>query len=334
MTAQEVNLFARHGLYEGQQIRGKLEETHISWVVLTPLYVFKIKKPVKTSFLDFSTLALRKHFCERELELNRRFADIYLSVQPIHNDRNIWTIGEGPGEVKDYCVVMKKMAIAKRMDNCVRKGNVRERSMHTLALKIGKFHLHAQKVFTPFDLAAAQNIFNDISSIGEGDTSGLDRATAGTIPEAIAKSNDFLTRHAARFQQRVDQGLKRDVHGDLHTGNIFLYAHPVIFDCIEFNDAYRQIDVLYEVAFLCMDLEASGEEHLAAVFLRDYRTHFPAFQSREDELLFIYFKALRANVRAKVHAMGATQAGWPMGARHQDEMYRYLRLMKRYLDFL
>lgn len=107
--------------------------------------------------------------------------------------------------------------------------------------------------------------------------------------------------------------------------------NPIIFDCIEFNDRYRQIDVLYDVAFLCMDMEAAGHQRLSDVFLREYKYSFPSLQTDEDSLLFIYFKALRANVRAKVHALEASQ-NRATNAFHEHvvKAHHYLSLMDYY----
>lgn len=122
------------------------------------------------------------------------------------------------------------------------------------------------------------------------------------------------------------------MHGDLHSGNIFLYRKPVLFDCIEFNDEYRQIDVLYEIAFLCMDIEAFHQKHLVKYFLLEYKKHFQCFETKEDEILFTYFKCLRANIRAKVHAMSAGQADTSDElAFHANETKKYLFLMKDYM---
>jgi aminoglycoside phosphotransferase family enzyme len=145
-------------------------------------------------------------------------------------------------------------------------------------------------------------------------------------------SDQFLKSHAARLQQRIDRGFIRDVHGDLHSRNIFLYRKPVLFDCIEFNDPMRQIDVLYEIAFLCMDLEAYGQKNLSRYFLTEYKKKFKCFECKEDESLFIYYKCLRANVRAKVNVMSATQADTSEELHfHSEEAKKYLLLMSDYM---
>jgi aminoglycoside phosphotransferase family enzyme len=141
-----------------------------------------------------------------------------------------------------------------------------------------------------------------------------------------------LETHSALIHQRLTDGFIRDVHGDLHTRNIFAYPDPVVFDCIEFNDHFRQIDVLNEVAFLCMDLEANGFSGLSAAFLETYASETSAMQGRGERLLFVWFKCYRANIRAKVTALGAAQAGDHPAAK--QEMERYLRLMEQYAAIL
>ena len=113
----------------------------------------------------------------------------------------------------------------------------------------------------------------------------------------------------------------------------FLYRNPVLFDCIEFNDEYRQIDVLYELAFLCMDLEAFHQRHLAKLLTSVYVKQFQCFEGSEDQNIFRYFKCLRANVRAKVHVMSATQADSQQERmEHSAAARKYLALMKVYMN--
>jgi uncharacterized protein len=333
MLQGEIDELALAVTFEDRTARGHVEETHISWVILTTEYAFKIKKPLKLSFLDFSTLALRKFYCERELELNRRFTDIYLSVQPITRSNDKWSIGYQSGEIMDYCVVMKRLANDRRMDVVLRTEAIDPELIRTLADRAAVFHKNALKIFTPFDLATAKATFNDIFSVKEFISSSLGANFSDIIACGVLWSDRFLTSHAQRFQERIDEGFQRDVHGDLHTGNIFLYPDPVIFDCIEFNDQFRQIDVLYEVAYLCMDLESGQHKRYAEVFLQAYSGRFEVFHSSEDRVLFNYFKALRANVRAKVHAISAKQEEDPVEVhRHADEVKKYLTLLSEYIN--
>jgi aminoglycoside phosphotransferase family enzyme len=333
MEEKDVHDIAWRGLYANDFIHGSLEETHISWVILAKGFAFKIKKPVRLSFLDFSTLALRKKLCEKELMLNRRFSNIYLDVLPVRKVQGQWIIG-GPSDMHtvDYCVVMKRMATAKRLDKLLQKNAVSVASLKTLAADIALFHNNAQQTFRSFSIDTGSSIFNDIESVSEFARDALGIRYHEIIRESIEWSDAFLTRHQGRFQQRIDSGMQRDVHGDLHSGNIFLYTKPVLFDCIEFNDVYRQIDVLYEVAFLCMDLERFNQWQLADVFLTEYVKRFSAFQQPEDYSLFIYFKSLRANIRAKVHAEQCRQTHDTHEQQyHRDEAAKYLKLMAKYV---
>jgi len=331
MKEEEVSKLAGFGIYEDSSIKGHIEETHISWVIITSNYAFKIKKPLKLSFLDFSTIELRKYYCEKEVELNKRFTDIYLSAQPVIRADGKLAIGGGGGEIVDYCVVMKTQSQDRRMDIALKQGSVNLNLIETLARKVALFHKHAVRIYTPFNLSIAKNTFNDILSIKEFVSSTLGTDFSETISNAVSWSDEFLTAHGRRYQERIAEGYKRDLHGDLHAGNIFLYPDPVIFDCIEFNDQFRHIDVLYEVAYLCMDLESGQYKQLAEGFVSAYTNHFPVFSSSEDRSLFNYFKMLRANVRAKVHAISASQEENPDNVlRHSNEVRKYLLLMKDY----
>jgi aminoglycoside phosphotransferase family enzyme len=332
MKEGEVRKLALCGLFKNRRLGGHVDETHISWVILTRKNAFKIKKPLKLSFLDFSTLAKRRRVCEKEVQLNKRFTDIYLSVMPVRLLGGQWFIGGNNGKLVDYVVAMKRMMLTKRMDKQLRSGRVSGDRVTALALEVASFHINSRKVYIPFELSRARNTFNDIGHIRSFVARLIGSRWAEMISRSIKWSDRFLKEHEDRIQERIDQGFKRDVHGDLHSGNIFLYRKPVLFDCIEFNDTYRQIDVLYEIAFICMDMEAFQQTHLAKHFLSEYKKRFRCFETMEDKILFIYFKCLRANVRAKVHAMSADQAETTDElAFHINETKKYLLLMKGYM---
>jgi uncharacterized protein len=317
--------------------RTELVETHISFIVLTRDLVYKIKKPERFSFLDFSTLERRKHFCERELELNRRLApEMYLGVVPIYRGRvgdhsGSGSVSEeglsGEAEVVEYALVMKRMDTRMEMDRMLERGAIDGDYLRLLARKIAAFHTRAEVVHAPSQCNSLsyQADFNDILTQEEVFAAHLGHGSVERLHAVVAASDHYLHHHAALISQRLKDGMIRDVHGDLHTRNIFAYPDPVIFDCIEFNDHFRQIDVLNEVAFFCMDLEAMGKFKMAEVFLEGYGAKG---ESEREDLLFVWFKCYRANVRAKVNALRAGQAhALPQAAM---EMERYLALMERY----
>ena len=326
MKRQEVSELEKNGFFEGNPIQGKLEETNISWVILGRKHAFKIKKDIKLSFLDYSTLALRKKYCEKELELNRRFSPIYLSVQPIVHLNGQWSVGDGPGEIKDYAVCMKRMRSDKRMDVLLKQNKVNPKSIDLLAKQVAKFHQTAEIIDIDFDPKKAKEIFNDLNSVQDVVSKEFGPAYLDAIPKLISFSNHFLEKHENRLLQRSKEGFKRDVHGDLHSGNIFLYKNPVLFDCIEFEDDFRQIDILYEIAFLCMDLEFFGREDLSVMFLEAYNDILTCFPKEEDQAIFGYFKCLRATIRAKVFLLNSKSEPDP------EKKNQELAKGKKYLD--
>ncbi|WP_157965996.1 hypothetical protein [Cognataquiflexum aquatile] len=328
MKRDDVRQLMAKGKYEGIPIKGVLEETNISWVILAGRHAFKIKKNIKLSFLDYSTLELRKKYCEKEMELNSRFSDIYLSVLPIINFQGNWNIGEGEGEgeVKDYAVCMKRMQGKKRMDVLLKQNKVNPSSISLLAKQVAEFHKKAEIITKDHNHEQAKRIFNDLTSVQEVVSKELGQDYLEIIPKLTTWSDRFLETHGKRLLQRSREGFKRDVHGDLHSGNIFIYKKPVLFDGIEFEDAFRQIDILYEIAFLCMDLEFYGRRDLSDVFLETYNKTLTCFPMEEDKSIYLYYKCLRANIRAKVFLLNSLSEPDP------EKKAQDLAKGKKYLD--
>lgn len=303
MNGDEVRELAANGLWNGEPVDGTLIETHISWVVLSTSLAFKIKQPVRFSFLDFSTLERRKHYCQREVELNQRLTDIYLDVVPIHCRGSVFTLGGNGAAPLDYAVRMRRMDPALEMSRVLAGGRVSRSRIDELADVLAAFHARATIVRRPFDEQEMKGNFNDLRTVAGPIGQRLGTAYATICESAIDYSNRFLAQHRPLLAARVAYGFRRDLHGDFHTGNVFLSTPPIIFDCIEFNDAMREIDILDEVAFLCMDLEATGHRDLSSQFLDAYMGRMNLRLSDGERALFSYFKIYRAGVRAKVTAL-------------------------------
>jgi aminoglycoside phosphotransferase family enzyme len=142
MTKQNIELIGRNGL-PGNIGSIELIETHISWVIVCDDFVYKIKKSIHYSFLDFSTLQKRKFYCERELELNKRLtANIYLDVLPVKYDSCKLFIGNREGKIIDYAVRMRKLPPEKRMDKLLLANKISATDIESLAEKISRFHQH------------------------------------------------------------------------------------------------------------------------------------------------------------------------------------------------
>ncbi|WP_432708333.1 phosphotransferase [Pedobacter sp.] len=319
-----------------QDLSPSLIETHISWVILANSYAYKIKKPVKFDFLDFSTLSERKYFCERELLLNKRLAaDMYIAVVGIYQEGNTFKLQEAyNGAAIEYAVKMKKMDPDLELSTLIRNNqNIENQRILKLAQKIAQFHSQAQVINKQPNFNGIKSRFNDIEVAKYAAAQLLGPSFATLITEVIRRSDLYLEQHASLFMERSTQGFVRDVHGDLHTGNILLYKDPVVFDCIEFDDELRQIDILNEVAFLCMDLEAWQRKDLSTLFF-DHYTRFSGMpELNRFASLFHYYKIFCANIRAKVALISAVDANTlHLSNENEQTALRYLNLLKYYIS--
>lgn len=308
MTKEQIDILLAEGYFPEQVDHPQLVETHISWVVLCGRFAYKIKRPVKFSFLDFSTAEKRKFYCERELALNRRLSiDMYLDVLPVRESAGRYLIGGTEGAVIDYAVQMRRYNKSSEMDLMLIRNAVGPEDIISLADKIAKFHRETTVIYSG-EMLNVQKEFNDLEGQITFLSSALQDHPDQLIREVLERANQFIALHEELLTRRKAAGFFRDGHGDLHTGNIFLLPEPQPFDCIEFNDALRRDDVLNEVAFLCMDLEAFGRDDLADLFLSRYNKAFPVMFDEEDRKLFNYYKSYRANIRAKVNSIRARNA--------------------------
>lgn len=342
MTSEQIDSLIKKGWFPNRTSSPELIETHISWVVLCDEYAYKIKKPIHLSFLDFSTLDKRKYYCEREIQLNRRLTEnIYLDVVPVQEKKGLYAVNlagaSAQGTTIEYAVRMKKLDRNRQMDVLLLHNKVTSKHITDLAKKIAGFHKGTDIIYRK-DCWDLHLKFNDLAAeipylqeySGEA---GEDRIAI--INRAIDCSDNFIKDHHQLLVRRLEAGYFRDCHGDLHSRNIFLLPSPEPFDCIEFNDEYRQIDVLNEVAFLCMDLEAFGRHDLSGMFISDYSRFFPAMRSQEEQQLFLYYKAYRANIRAKVNVLRARSVDDDLGRNALlTEAGKYLFLMEGYMNGL
>ncbi|MEZ4825001.1 MAG: hypothetical protein R3C61_01725 [Bacteroidia bacterium] len=336
MDPLQVQQLIRDKAFPDTASNPELIETHISWIILTDHYAFKIKKPVLYSFLDFSTLKNRAYFSRRELLLNSRLSEgVYLKRIPIWENQEKISMEDNGGEIIDWAVMMRRIAGHLQMNHMLKAGEVTTEHMEELAEKLAAFHKETKVNFLPQSLYNLKLDFNDIlGCIKPAQT--LSPEIALTIERAVNLSNHFLLEHQREFRVRVDKGYVRDCHGDLHSGNIFLESPPVIFDCIEFNDVWRQTDILDEVGFLCMDIEAAGEDQLSRDFLNAYLKHLPAKLSAQEEAIMTYYKLYRANVRLKVLLLETAKKELSRTASSEAKRKAatYTALMNRYITQL
>ncbi len=292
----------------------ELIETHISWVFLAGEYAYKIKKPVRLPFLDFSTLAARRHYCEEELRLNRRTApELYLTVLPVSGSLATPRIG-GAGEAIEYVLKMRRFSRETLAERVAQRGQLSASKVDALAALIAAFHaaIAAAPPVSGYGApgAIARCALANFEPPGEphpdaGNSKRLRRLRTWTQAEC--------GRLAGIFARRKHDGFVRECHGDLHLGNIvFPGGRPLLFDCLEFSAELRWIDVMSEVAFLAMDLLRHALEAEASRLINAY---LEATGDYAGLAVLRFYLVYRALVRAKIARIRAAQPGIAAPAR-------------------
>lgn len=300
----------------------EIVQTHISIVSLCGDLVYKLKKPLRLPFLDFSTLAKRRATCRDEVRLNRRLCpDVYLGTAALRAGSDGAGAGarfaatgddDGAGDL-DVAVVMRRLPAERMLDRLLAEGACTEAEIRALARRVAQFHRGADRGAatrshgSPDRLRqlAADN-FAEVAAIADHGMHAPLLAAMRTRTE-----RDFAAV-LPRLRARVAAGHVVDGHGDLHARNICMTAPPAVYDCIEFNAAFRCGDVATELAFLCMDLTYRGARPLAAVFVDEY---VGATGDRELPPLLPPLLRYRAMVRAKVGALAAAEQELPAADR-------------------
>jgi hypothetical protein len=306
-------------------------QTHISWVVLTGVYAYKIKKPVNLGFVDFSTLAKRHFFCQEEVRLNRRLAPhLYLDVITISGTPEHPRL-HGMGTPIEYAVKMRQFAQDQLLSRVLEAGTLQPAHIDALAQTVSAFHARIPSADPDSHFGTLEAIEHPVQEnfqhLFDTITDPLRQAHMGELKHwsqqtFAARSPDFVVRKR--------DGFVRECHGDLHLGNMLLQDDQVVlFDCLEFNDSLRWIDVASDVAFCTMDLADRGRPDLAHRFLNAY---LEATGDYGMLRLLPFYLTYRAMVRAKVagirlgqEAISATET-----AQTRREFGSYLDLAMQY----
>jgi len=307
-------------------------DTHGAMVFLAGDRAYKIKRAVRFSYMDFSTLARRRWACEREITLNRRTApSLYLHALAITRTEGGGLALGGDGEAVEWAVVMRRFDQADLFDRLAREDRLTDALTTELADGVARFH------------AAAEPVGSDPESGGGSDGMRwvIDKTLEEFAERPVLFPPDDIEElgHAVRFQlfrtaglldRRFAEGFVRRCHGDLHLRNICLIdGVPTLFDCIEFNDKLACIDVFYDLAFLLMDLEHRGLRPQANLVFNRYLQQTGDFSGTGALALFL---AVRALVRAKVSASAETaQEDAPRRAALRDEARAYFEASAAYL---
>jgi uncharacterized protein len=302
----------------------ELRQTHISLVFLAEERVFKVKKPVDLGFVDYSTLDLRKRFCELEVELNRRLApSVYLGVVPITRDASGRHQIGGSGEAVEYAVEMKRLDDRDSAQARLAAGRLARSDIERIAQRLVEFHAAARcdESTAKYGTRAVieHNVRENFEQTRDSAPNVLDRREL----EAIERWQlGFIAEREALFEQRIAQGRVRDGHGDLRLEHCYLHGEQVeIIDCIEFAERFRYGDVCADLAFLAMDLNWHERRDFSEALLAAY-----ARSSGDYDLYAVvdFYQSYRAYVRGKVSSILEREA------RTEDERARASALARQY----
>ena len=308
-------------------------QTHASDVFMAPPYVYKVKKPVDFGFLDFTTLEKRKYFCEREIVLNRRLCSgTYLGVEEIKLGRDGFSFG-GEGETVEYAVKMKKLPEERFLKNLLREGKCTGEDFRRLARKLTDFYggqTPGGEVTSNGEPAKVKSIIDDNERTVRN---FIGKTISPAVWEAIHFFNGtFFAEKAGLFIARKDGGFIKDYHGDLHMEHINIGPGDIcIYDCIEFNDRFRYIDVASDVGFLAMDLDFNGYFGLSREFVDD----MSAALGESASGVLDFYKCYRAYVRGKVGSLTSVGESVPEDERREaaETARKYFSLALRYALF-
>lgn len=305
-------------------------QTHASYVFLASPYVYKVKKPVNLGFLDFSTLKKRRHFCEREVLLNRRLSShVHLGVLPIFLKAGKLAFENG-GRVVEYAVQMRKLDNRYFLPRLLKRNHVGSPELNRIVSALKKFYQEQE----PTDAITGWGRIEKLKVSTNENFRQTEEFVGHTISrpafEAIRRyTTKFYQCNASLFQERMSEGRIRDCHGDLRLEHIHLSpTHLSIYDCIEFNDRLRRIDWASDIGFLAMDFDHQGRPDLSRAF-----TSRMAAALGDDGLLRIvdFYKCYRAYVRGKVESLQGL--GLRQGRRKQQNWTnakKYFQLALQY----
>jgi uncharacterized protein len=304
-------------------------QTHISWVFIASPFVFKVKKPVNLGFLDSSTLEKRHYFCQREIELNQRLCpEIYLSAVPIYKTASGFSF-KPPGDIVEYAVKMKELPHGWFLNELLEKHLVTEQQINRVISTLHRFY-QAER---PTPEIEQWGTPKKLKISTDENFAQVEPFVGKTISSAAFESvrhytNQFYVVNENLFHERIQQHRILDCHGDLHLDHVHLTPEATtIFDCIEFNDRFRFIDIANDLAFLAMDFDFKGRSDLGNLLLRN-----AARELGDAGILRVanFYKCYRAFVRGKVESIQATEKETTNLRDHERQAARYFLLALRY----
>ncbi len=333
-----LEFLQRPSSYPQRPSHVELRETHISWVYLAGRYAYKLKKPVRFDFLDFSTPELRKIACDAEIRLNRRLSpSVYRAVVSIRRSKAGRLTLTGDGEVVDWLVKMRRLDDTRTLRALLldrRQVAASEDALRGVATHLARFYAEQAPLTirtADFRCQLERHIEENEQQLVALATNGDHGLHVDTIRRIHHAQKRFLVTHQPLFDNRVRDGRIVDGHGDLRPEHIYLYPEPLVIDCIEFNQEYRANDIVDELAFLAMECNRLDEWSVDGIL-------FAAYQEASHDVapprLIDFYKSYRACVRAKVASLRSVQQTAPQSTTSRQAEREYLELADGYADHL
>jgi aminoglycoside phosphotransferase family enzyme/predicted kinase len=340
-----LDFLQRPSSYPDQVESVEMRETHISWVFLAGSHAYKLKKPVRFDFLDFSSGKLRKQACDAEVSLNRRLSpSVYCGVVPIRRtktgslaigrqvgDGQVGDEQVGDGQVVDWLVKMKRLDDERTLDAVLtRSHDITEWKppVQSAATYLAQFYTTQAPVTvrtSEFRTGFRRHVDDNERQLLEITTSEADHDSVRLIHSAQRR---FLVTHRDVFDNRARDGRIVDGHGDLRPEHLYLYPQPLVIDCIEFNIEYRTNDIADELSFLAMECDRLGAQSVGRILFDEYAR---LSNDRPPPSLVAFYKSYRACVRAKVAALRSQQQTRSAANSSLRAEHDYLRLAQRYI---
>ncbi|MBT8124639.1 MAG: AAA family ATPase [Gammaproteobacteria bacterium] len=320
-------------IYDHEVANVSIIETHISWVVLTGRYAYKIKKPIKFSFVDFSTLEKRRFYCNEEMRLNSRLApNLYIGVVAITGSDENPSFDQS-GDAIEYAVKMRQFPQSSLLSYLSVHNQLSQKNIDDMAREISDFHLRIDRVASNAVLGSPEDIHHWVTDNFEQIVSNLtDNKSYSTLKSVKSWSENEYKKKYNQLQQRRENKFIRECHGDMHLDNMVLIENKVtIFDGIDFNEHLRWIDVISEIAFVIMDLSNRGHPEYASRFLNLYLQHTGDYEGLS---VLKYYLVYRAVVRAKVALLRISQKSLSTIEQEmiQQKFNSYLTLALNYIS--
>jgi aminoglycoside phosphotransferase family enzyme len=302
--AEKVAFLQHPGAYPEHPNGVDIMQTHMSWVFLTDRHAYKLKKPVRTSVLDFSTIDARKVDCEAEVRLNRRLAPhVYLGLVPlVVGDDGRLHLG-GTGHPVDWLVRMVRLASRRQLDQAILSHGVHGSHALKLGQVLARFYASAPRLNS--DPEHYRHGFATEIAVNLQEVVDRAPALAALADTAAATQGAGLAAFGGLLEERARQGRIVEAHGDLRPEHIFLNDEPVIIDCLEFNRSLRLLDPVDELAFLGLECERLGAPWIGDVVLDVYRT---ATGDTPPAPLLDFYRSFRAGLRARLAARRLDEA--------------------------